>query len=615
MVKKISLNYITPIFALSGLLAGLIFYLLGNESLDHSIWMVTMAVGTVPILWRILKDISRGHFGVDIIAIVAIIASFVLGEYLAGNMILLMLSGGEALETYALKRARRELSSLISNAPTFAHIKKDEKLLDVSVADVKIDDIILIKPGEIIPADGVVVLGKSQVDESAITGESLPVEKIVGAVVSSGSINKSAVLEVRVMRLPSESKYEQIIKLVKQAEENKAPVVRLADRYSIWFTAITFVLACFAWFFSKDATRLLAVLVVATPCPLILATPIAMISGISKSASRGIIIKNGGALEKLAEIKAFIFDKTGTLTLGQPEIVQVLSFAENEKEVLRLSASLDQLSLHILARSLRAYALQEKIDLVIPTNFKENFGDGVIGEIDRNVFSFGKLKFLEKRGIEISKEILEKHESFKDKGQIVVYLGNATHVLGAIVFADVIRPEIKKVFSDLRNHGVDHLVMLTGDKKGVADIIAKELNLDDIHAEALPEDKVWQVEDHKKQFGKVAMIGDGVNDAPALSAADVGIALGGHGGSASSDSGDIVITVDNLERVGEAYKISKKVLKIAKQGIFVGIGVSIVLMIIASFGYISPVYGALLQEGLDVIVILNALRVNFTNIS
>ncbi len=615
MVKKISLNYITPIFALSGLLAGLIFYLLGNESLDHSIWMVTMAVGTIPILWRILKDISRGHFGVDIIAIVAIIASFVLGEYLAGNMILLMLSGGEALETYALKRARRELSSLISNAPTFAHIKKDEKLLDVSVADVKIDDIILIKPGEIIPADGVVVLGKSQVDESAITGESLPVEKIVGTVVSSGSINKSAVLEVRVMRLPSESKYEQIIKLVKQAEENKAPVVRLADRYSIWFTAITFVLACLAWFFSKDATRLLAVLVVATPCPLILATPIAMISGISKSASRGIIIKNGGALEKLAEIKAFIFDKTGTLTLGQPEIVQVLSFIENEKEVLRLSASLDQLSLHILARSLRAYALQEKIDLTIPTNFKENFGDGVIGEIDGNIFSFGKLKFLEKRGIEISKEILEKHESFKDKGQIVVYLGNATHVLGAIVFADVIRSEIKKVFSDLRNQGVDHLVMLTGDKKGVADIIAKELNLDDIHAEALPEDKVWQINDHKKQFGKVAMIGDGVNDAPALSAADVGIALGGHGSSASSDSGDIVITVDNLERVGEAYKISKKVLKIAKQGIFVGIGVSVVLMIIASFGYISPVYGALLQEGLDVIVILNALRVNFTKIS
>lgn len=613
-MKKISYQYITPIFALIGLSAGLISHLLGAENLDHKIWMVTMIIGTIPILWKILKDIYRGHFGVDIIAIVAIVASFVLGEYLAGNMILLMLSGGEALETYALKRARRELSNLISNAPTFAHIKKDNKLLDVSVTEVKVEDIILIKPGEIIPADGVVVLGKSQVDESAITGESLPIEKSVGEIVSSGSVNKSAVLEVRVMRLPSESKYEQIIKLVKQAEENKAPVVRLADRYSIWFTAITFILAGLAWFLSEDSIRLLAVLVVATPCPLILATPIAMISGISKSASRGIIIKNGGALETLAEVKAFIFDKTGTLTLGQPEIVNIFSYVGDEKETLKLSASLDQLSVHILARSLRSHALKEKIDLVIPTNFKEDFGNGVSGEMNGKIFYFGKLKFLEKQGIKVGEEILKNHESFKDKGQIAVYLGNAKEVLGAVIFADVIRPEIKKVFSDLRVQGVKQLVMLTGDKKGVADIIAKELGLDDIHAEALPEDKVWQVKDHKKQFGKVAMIGDGVNDAPALSAADVGIALGGHGGSASSDSGDIVITVDNLERVGEAYKISKKVLSIAKQGIFFGMGVSIILMIIAALGYISPVYGALLQEGLDVIIILNALRVNFVKI-
>ncbi len=609
-MKKIS-AYIIPLFTLLGLAIGAVFYFAGNYTLDHIVWMVTMILGTIPILWRIVSDIIRGHFGIDLIAIAAIATSFFLGQYLAGTIILLMLSGGEALETYALKRARKELSSLISNAPTFGHVKKDGLILDTPVADIHIGDIIIIKPGELVAADGVVISGTSQMDESALTGESMPVEKTPGSGVLSGSVNKSAVLEVRVVRPASESKYEQIIKLVRQAEENRAPVVRLADRYSIWFTAITFVIAVFAWFLAKDSIRLLAVLVVATPCPLILATPIAMISGISRAASRGIIVKNGGALEKLAEAKAFIFDKTGTLTLGQPEIVNVVSLSEkDEKEVLRTSASLDQLSLHVLARSLKSHADKKGIPLSIPSNFSEEFGEGVRGEIDGHTFYFGKLGFLKKQGIEITEKIYKDHEDFQAKGQIAVYHGDKDSVFGIVVFADIIRPEIKKLFDGLRIQGVKNMVMLTGDKKSVAEKIAKDLGIDDVHAEALPEDKVAEVKDHKRQFGIVAMVGDGVNDAPALAAADVGIALGGHGGSASSDSGDIVIMVDNLERVGEAFTIARRTMSVAKQGIYFGMGVSIILMIIASFGYIQPIYGALFQEGLDVIVILNALRVN-----
>ncbi|MCX6757697.1 MAG: heavy metal translocating P-type ATPase [Candidatus Nomurabacteria bacterium] len=603
--------YILPSFALLGLALGFILHISGSIGLDNKVWMVTIIIGTIPLIWKILKDIFSGHFGIDLIAIIAIITSFVLGQYLAGNIILLMLSGGEALEMYALKRARKELSSLISNAPTFAHIKKDGNLLDVDVHEVKVKDLILIKTGEIIPADGIVILGKSQVDESALTGESLPAEKGIGSSVFSGSVNKSDILEVEVIRLPSESKYEQIIKLVKQAEENRAPVVRLADKYSVWFTIITFGLAALAWFLAKDSVRLLAVLVVATPCPLILATPIAMISGISRAAKRSIIVKNGGALEVLAETNAFIFDKTGTLTLGQPEIIEVISFGKEKNEVLRISASLDQLSLHVLARSLQNYALKNNIALTIPTNFRENFGEGVSGDIEDQIYFFGKLKFLERNGINISKEVFERHLSFQEKGQIAVYAGNKDGVLGIVVFADIVRPETKSLFSDLKKNGLEKIVMLTGDKKSVAEIISKQLEIDDIHAEALPENKVFEVQDHQRQFGKVAMIGDGVNDAPALATADVGISMGQHGSSASSDSSDIVIMVDNLDRVGEAYIIAKKTLKIAKQGIFFGIGVSIILMIFAAFGYISPIYGALIQEGLDVIVILNALRVSF----
>lgn len=608
---KIPKAYITPVFALFGLVLGGLFYFLNLKDTMNLIWMVTLFIGTLPILWKIGKDIFNGNFGVDLIAIVAIITSFVLGEYLAGNVILLMLSGGEALEDYALKRARRELSTLISNAPTFAHIKKDNKLIDVSVEDINIDDIILIKPGELVAADGIVVLGESELDESALTGESVPVSKKIGSMVFSGSVNKDSVIEVRVLKLAKESKYEQIIKLIRQAEENRAPVVRLADRYSVWFTVITFALALLAWFISKDSIRILSVLVVATPCPLILATPIAMISGISKAASRGIIVKNGGALESLAESKAFIFDKTGTLTLGNPEIIEVVSFDGDKDEVFRLAASLDQMSVHVLARSIRDQALTKNIDLTMPEDFSENFGNGVSGNILNKKLFFGKLKFLEKNNITISKEIFDQHLIYQNSGKIAVYLSDSKNILGIIVFADIVRPEIKHLFKDLKENGLKNLVMLTGDKKNVAEIIAKDLGIQDVHAEALPEDKVFEVKDHKKQFGKVAMIGDGINDAPALAVADVGIALGGHGGSASSDSGDIVIMVDDLTRVGEAYKISKKVLSIAKQGIFVGIGVSVLFMLIAAFGYISPVYGALLQEGLDIVVILNALRVLF----
>lgn len=612
--KQFSSYFIIPAITLFGLTLGIIFHFIGREHWDDKIWLVTMAFGTLPLVYRILKDVMRGHFGIDIIAITAIVTAFILNEHLAGTVIVLMLSGGEALEAYAIRRARKELSALISNAPSVAHLNKNGTIIDVNAAEVKVGDELIIKPGEIVPVDGIVINGISELDESALTGESVPVGKKLGSHVLSGSVNKDNVLEIKTVRQASESKYEQIIKLVKEAEESRAPVVRLADRYSVWFSAVTFALAGLAWFLAGDPNRLLAVLVVATPCPLILATPIAMISGISKSASRGIIIKSGQALETLAETNAFIFDKTGTLTLGKPEISQIIGNKATQAEVLRLAASLDQFSAHILARSLSDYARAKNLPLTLPEKFTENFGEGVAGEIGGKRYLFGKLKFLQKNGIALPPEIQDSHIMLQEQGKIPVYLGSEGQLYGSVIFADVIRPEMKNLFADFKKQGLDKLVMLTGDKKSVAETIARQLGLDDIHAEALPDQKVAEVLDHKKQFGKVAMVGDGINDAPALAAADVGIALGSHGSTATADTSDIVITVDNLERVGEAYGIARHVLKIAKQGIFIGIGVSILLMIFASLGFIKPLYGALLQELLDVAVILNALRVNFQKV-
>jgi heavy metal translocating P-type ATPase len=480
-----------------------------------------------------------------------------------------------------------------------------------------------------VPADGLILSGVSDVDESAITGESVPVQKRPGRQVFSGSVNKDGALEIKALRPSRESTYEKIIQLVQQASESRAPVVRLADRYSVWFTAVTFALAIGSWLLAHDPIRLLAVLVVATPCPLILATPIAIISGVSRAASRGIIVKSGGALEKLADVKAFVFDKTGTLTLGRPEVLNVLAFtsaipsrardplkdeAADKKTVLSVAASLDQLSGHILAKSLRIYAAEKNIDLDYPEDFQETFGDGVVGRLHGETYFFGKMQFLKKQGVEFNQDRLAEHEQLQKQGKIAVYLGADKSLLGAVIFADTVRPEIKTLFSEMKTLGLDKIVMLTGDRKNVAEIIAKQVGLNDIHAECLPEDKVNEVLDHKKQFGSVAMVGDGVNDAPALAAADVGIAIGAHNSSASSESSDIVITADDLSRVGTALKISKNTLGIAKQSIFFGIGVSIILMVIAALGHIVPVYGALLQELLDVIVILNALRVNFVKI-
>ncbi len=608
-----SFRSVIPVFVLAGLASSGIATLLQAISIRDGILLVTLVVGSIPLVIDIGESLMRKHFGVDLIAIVAIGASLIFGQYLAGTVIVLMLSGGEALEAFALRRARRELTHLIANAPTKAHKEENGKIIDIPIESVAIGTVVIVKAGETIPVDGHVIEGTAMVDESMLTGESVPVRKSVASTVMSGSVSKDSVLKIEASHDSSQSKYQQIIRLVRDAELKKAPFVRLADRYSVWFTAITFILAVGAWIISGDPIRSLAVLVVATPCPLILATPIAFASGISRAAKRGIIVKDGGVLEKLGEARSLIFDKTGTLTFGTPTIVSVKGYGMDDATVFEYAAALDQLSTHILARALVTEATKKNLPLPYPKKFEEIIGEGVRGEIAGTLYTFGRLAFLESQGMIVSAEAKADHETAQMDGQMTVFLGDGKNVTGGIYFADTIRQNVPELFTGLESLGIERVLMVTGDKRSAALRIAREAGIsdDNVKAESLPEEKVAIVLELRKTLAPVVMVGDGVNDAPAIAAADVGIAMGGHGNTASSEASDIVILIDKVERVGEALFLGHRVLHIAKQSIFIGIGLSIGLMIISAMGFIQPVFGALLQEIVDVVVILNALRVLF----
>lgn len=556
-----------------------------------------------------LKALAHKQWGVDIIALLAMGGALLMGEWWAGLVVLAMLTGGEWLEVYAFRRAHKELSTLLERAPTIAHVKVGSELKDTPVERLVPGQTLVVKPGEMVPADGVVVTGSSSVDASRLTGESLPVDVGVHDRVLAGSFNQSGLLEIRVITRAQESQYSRIRTLVADAEKNKAPLVRLADRWSGWFTLVTLLMAGLAWLVSHDPVRVLAVLVVATPCPLILATPVAFLSGMSRAFSRGVIVKHGGALEVLARVRAIVFDKTGTLTFGTPRIRRVTSEYLDKDEVIRLAASLDQGSAHVLAHALTEYAREKGIAFTFPTQFVEHVGQGVVGRIGAAMYSFGRLGFLEVQGVNIPAKVHALHERDQRRGERSVYLGRGKQIVGIITFADVMRPGLRALCQRLTKAGVEHLALLTGDREGPAQVVAQSIGIRDVRAECLPEDKLSVIRELQKTLAPVAMMGDGVNDAPALASADVGIAMmGGLREGVSSEASDIVIVHDDVARVEEAVQIAKRTVLVAKTGIFIGMGLSGFLMVLALLGMIPPFTGAWLQELIDVTVIVQALR-------
>jgi len=584
--------------------------LLGASAAGDAVWAATVALMLVPLTWSILRTLAQGRVGVDAIALVAMAGALAIGEYLAGAVIALMLSGGNALEASASRRARRELTALIERMPSVAHRRREGGWEEVPVERLAAGDAVLVRPGELVPVDGAVQSAEAVLDQSALTGESLPVTLVRGAAVQSGVANAGDAFELRASRPASESAYANLVRLVHAAETQRAPFIRLADRYAAFFLPVTLAAAAAAWAAAGDPERAVAVLVVATPCPLILAAPIAIVSGVSRAARAGVIVKGGTAIERLGEARTVLLDKTGTLTLGEPAVQETIPFGDwTEAAVLRLAASLDQLSAHVLAEALVHDAERRGLNLVEPVGAVEEPGQGIEGEVEGRRVAVGSAGWLAGRGYEVG-EAGSLREDGGDAGLAKVLVGVDGRLAAVVVMADRLREDARELAGELRGAGILRVAMVTGDRAAVAERIAAETGLDRVYAEQGPEQKLEVVRSMRSdpELAPVVMVGDGVNDAPALALADVGIAMGGPGATVSSDTADAVITVDRIDRVATAVSIGRRSLSIARQSVVFGIGLSLVAMGFAAFGYIPPIGGALLQEGIDVAVILNALR-------
>ncbi|HSX17384.1 MAG TPA: heavy metal translocating P-type ATPase [Patescibacteria group bacterium] len=568
----------------------------------HWVLIVIASLELLPFFQEMYQDIRAGKYGVDILAVIAVVSSLVLKQYWAAIVIILMLLGGRALEDYAGHRAKGELEALLSRAPQKARILRGRKEIEIKASEVRNGDKLIIRPGELVPADAVIIDGTANFDESSLTGESVPQVKEEGGKLLSGSINIDGAITAKAIASAEDSQYQQIIKLVKSAQSSQAPFVRLADRYAVPFTIVSLAIAGTAWALSGDAIRFLEVIVVATPCPLILAAPIAIISGMSRSAKHGIIIKTGTSLEKLAQAKTFAFDKTGTLTRGELRVEKVATYSTYKRtEVLAYAASLERNSNHAQANAIVKKAEAEHAKSVPVKHVREIAGKGVTATSGAKEIIVGRLSLLEESGVTLPK-------TFKpgDHDQTTAFVAIGGVLAGALSFSDEIRPESKSVLQQLRASGVRHILMITGDNERTAKLIAKKLSITEIIAGALPGDKIRAIEGIKHR--PVAFVGDGVNDAPVLTASDVGIALGARGAAAASESADVVIMLDDLAHVPQSVRIAQRSVGIAKQSVFVGIGLSVGLMFVFATGKFMPIYGAAIQEVVDVIVILNALR-------
>jgi heavy metal translocating P-type ATPase len=590
-----------------GLAAGGLLTLMHEDRAAETAWAITTVIAVVPIARDVVGGLRRREPGVDLIALIAMVAALALGEYLAGAVIALMLATGQALEAYADRRAHAELSALLARAPHVVTRYEDGGLVTRPVDEVRQGDRLLVKTGEVVPVDGV-LMGDAVLDEAALTGESRPVDRPHSDLVSSGAVNAGPAFDLRATATAEESTYAGIVRLVRAAQEEKAPAVRLADRYAAIFIPVTLVIATGAWAITGDPLRFLSVVMVATPCPLILAVPIAIVAGISRSAKRGIIVKGGGALETLARGSVLLFDKTGTLTSGVPTVADVESFGGvDTDELLQLAASLDQVSPHVLATAIVRASRERDLDLVFPEAVTEKHGAGIEGEVGDRRVALGKATFAT-GGLPLPRYARDVRRRSMLDGSSCVFVAVDGEVAGAILIDDPIRPDTPRVIRSLRRAGIRRVVMVTGDHPDVADSVGAALGVDRILSERAPGEKVDAVETEREEGGVIIMVGDGLNDAPALASADVGVAMGARGATASSEAADVVLVVDRLDRLVEAMTIAQRSRTIAVQSVLMGMGLAFGFMFLGAFGFLTPVAAALVQEGIDVASILNALR-------
>ncbi|MGJ4941517.1 heavy metal translocating P-type ATPase [Bradyrhizobium sp. HKCCYLS1011] len=606
MVERL-LRWTLVAIAVAGLAAGGIAHALGRPELAD----LAFTLATVPVIAgliiSIIKDVLAGRVGVDAIALVSMTAAIVLRQPLAGAVVALMYAGGNVLEDIAVARAEHDLRALVDRAPHEAHRRTDDHIEDVPVGDVAIGDRLMVRAGEIVPVDGIIESAAAIVDESALTGEPIPVTKPRGTAILSGSLNAGETFDLSVTATAGESTYAGIVKLVTAAQTAKAPFVRMADRYALIFLPVSLAIAALAWFASGDLTRSLAVLVAATPCPLILAAPVAFIAGVAQAARRGILVKGGGKLEALARAHTVLFDKTGTLTVGGARLLSVEAApGEDADAVLLLGASLEQASHHVVAHAIVQAGLARGFRLKVPDQVRETLGSGLDGLIEGRRIGAGSRDLILAGG-SAPPWAARAIRRASWRSALIVFVAVEHRPVGALLLADELRADTPRAIRLLREAGVARMVMVTGDRAAAAQAIGAALDLDAVLADRVPADKVEAVRTEQRLHPTI-MVGDGINDAPALAAADVGIALGARGASASSEAADVVILADRLDRVGEAILIAQRARRIALQSIVIGMSLSLLAMGAAALGWLRPVPAALIQEAIDVAVILNALR-------
>lgn len=586
----------------TGLTLGVVFFFTG--------WSLALAltaffvVGITIVVTAIdmFRALQAGHWGLDILAVVAMIATLAVEEYLAGMIIALMLTGGEALEDMAAGRASRELDALINRRPTFAHVRTDQgNIRQVDISEVKVGDTLVLRSSEVVPVDGQLISAHASLDESSVTGEALPVSKQQGERIISGTVNGSETFQMRATATAADSHYAKIVRLVEEAVESRAPMVRLADRYAVPFTIVALLVAAVAWWYSGDPVRFAEVLVVATPCPLLIGAPVAFMGGMSSAAQANVIVKDGGTLERLARLRSAAFDKTGTLTQGKPTVAKIHPVAGSTEEALRLAASAEQYSVHVFAAPIIAHAQQQHLELVGIEQAQEVATNGVQATtISGQQLRVGKSAF-------IAEVVAPFQELPLTAGETAVYVSCDDRLVGIIVLTDPLRQTTTVTLEWLREHGVDQMVMVTGDMEGTAQAVAKAIGFapHQVYSSLTPMDKVEIV---NAMESPTLMVGDGINDAPILAAADVGIAMGARGATAASESADAVITSERFARVADVTHIAKRTVSIALQSIWFGMAVSVGLMSIAAFGYLPATFGALMQEVVDIVAIVIALR-------
>jgi heavy metal translocating P-type ATPase len=601
------LRRVLAVIALGGLILGLVGWSIGRSDWASWCW----AGGTIPVVVGLLasmvRDFLAGRVGVDAVAFVSMSGALVLGQNLAGIVIAVMYAGGNILEDFAVARAERDLRSLIDRAPKVAHRRVASTIEDIPIEQVAVGDDLLVRSGEVIPVDGIIASPAAVLDEAAVSGEPIAVSRQAGELARSGCLNAGDAFEIRASATANESTYAGIVRMVSAAQTAKAPFIRLADRYALLLLPVTLVAAGGAWLFSGDPVRALAVLVASTPCPLILAAPVAFIAGVAQAAKRGILVKGSGPLEALARTHTVMFDKTGTLTVGGARLVAIEAApGHSTEEILRVAGSIEQASHHVVAAAIVEAAVAKGLKLSVPSQVRETMGSGVEGVVDGRLVRVGSHQLVY-GGRKPETWAVRALRRAAWRSALSVFVAVDGQTVGAVLLADELRRDTPRAVQALRSAGVSRIVMVTGDRADAAETIGAALDLDAVLSNREPADKVDAVATEQRQHPTV-MVGDGINDAPALAAANVGIAMGARGASASSEAADVVILVDRLDRVSDALTIAKRTHGIALQSIIAGMGMSGLAMCVAASGFLPPIAGALTQEVIDVAVILNALR-------